>query len=316
MALISVSGDPGCRPEELARLVARNFECALVTESSLSEMIAREFATAPAIPGRAWPHLATSIIAKLGLEKHIVISAAGCELLFRRFPAVFRVKVIASEARRIGDLMVDHHLNRAEAKAEAKRRIQQDLEFRRQRFGRTANRAEHFDLILNAESFTPEQMLTLVGAAFKSTGLFESGTLPAAAEAQAQFEARLQLAKFGLAPPVRGHVMRREFSHPTEEIFANLLDFYRITWEYEPRSFPLQWDKDGKVLEAFTPDFYLPEFELFVELTTMKQALVTRKNRKIRLLRAIYPHVNIQVFYQKDMQDLIMKYGLTGKAGA
>ncbi len=42
----------------------------------------------------------------------------------------------------------------------------------------------------------------------------------------------------------------------------------------------------------------------------MKQANVTRKNRKIRLLRSIYPHVNIQVFYQKDVQDLVTKYGL------
>ena len=92
--------------------------------------------------------------------------------------------------------------------------------------------------------------------------------------------------------------------------FANLLDFYGIEWDYEPRSFPLQWDKDGKVSEAFTPDFYLPEFNLYVELTTMKQANVTKKNRKIRLLRSIYPHVNIQVFYQKDVQDLVMKYGL------
>jgi hypothetical protein len=93
-------------------------------------------------------------------------------------------------------------------------------------------------------------------------------------------------------------------------VFANLLDFYRIAWDYEPRSFPLQWDKDGKVQEAFTPDFYLPEFDLYVELTTMKQANVTKKNRKIRLLRAIYPHVNIQVFYQKDVRDLVIKYGL------
>ena len=100
------------------------------------------------------------------------------------------------------------------------------------------------------------------------------------------------------------------FAHASEEMFANLLDFYRIQWEYEPRSFPLQWDKDGHVTEAFTPDFYLPEFDLYVELTTMKQSLVTKKNRKVKLLRAIYPHINIQVFYQKDFQDLVFKYGL------
>jgi len=103
------------------------------------------------------------------------------------------------------------------------------------------------------------------------------------------------------------------FAHQSEEMFANLLDFYRIAWEYEPRSFPVQYAADGAVLEAFTPDFYLPEFDLYVELTTMKQSLVTRKNRKVRLLRELYPHLNIQVFYQKDFENLVFKYGLVGR---
>jgi hypoxanthine phosphoribosyltransferase len=88
------------------------------------------------------------------------------------------------------------------------------------------------------------------------------------------------------------------------------LDFYRIAWEYEPRSFPIQWDADGHVTEAFTPDFYMPEFDLYIELTTMKQSLVTRKNRKIRRLKELHPNLNIQVFYQKDFENLIFKYGL------
>lgn len=150
---------------------------------------------------------------------------------------------------------------------------------------------EDYDLLFNAQTFTPEQMLALVVEALRAKGWLES-------------------------PAERVGIAARKFSHPTEELFANLLDFYSIGWEYEPRSFPLQWDQDGKVLEAFTPDFYLPEFDLFVELTTMKQTLVRRKNRKIRLLRSIYPHINIQVFYQKDLQDLIMKYGIAGKTGA
>ena len=139
------------------------------------------------------------------------------------------------------------------------------------------------------------------------------GKLSGTAEAQLQFQARLQLAKFGIAPAGKAALTRKVFSHPSEELFAKLLDFYRITWEYEPKSFPLQWDKDGRVTEAFTPDFYLPEFDLYVELTTMKQALVTKKNRKVKLLKAIYPHVNIQVFYQRDFQDLIFKYGIEGR---
>jgi hypoxanthine phosphoribosyltransferase len=142
----------------------------------------------------------------------------------------------------------------------------------------------------------------------------EQGFLPAGAEAQLQFQVRLQLAKHGMAPPGKTSIKRAAFMHPSEEIFANLLDFYRIAWEYEPRSFPVQWGKDGKPLESFTPDFYLPEVDLYVELTTMKQAHVTKKNRKVKLLRTLYPHINIQVFYQKDFQNLIFKYGLADRA--
>jgi hypoxanthine phosphoribosyltransferase len=118
------------------------------------------------------------------------------------------------------------------------------------------------------------------------------------------------LARFGMTPKGHASLKKAQFYHPSEQIFANLLDFYRIDWEYEPKSFPIAWDASGRVLEAFTPDFYLPESDLYVELTTMKQSLVTKKNRKIRLLREIYPGVNIQVFYLKDLQELVLKYGL------
>jgi hypoxanthine phosphoribosyltransferase len=171
-------------------------------------------------------------------------------------------------------------------------------------------RPESFDMTLNAEHMDPGQMAEVLRAAASARGLTEQGLLSAADEARMQFETRLKLARNGIIPAGHARLKRAEFSHPSEEIFANLLDFYRIPWEYEPRSFPLQWDKDGKVIEAFTPDFYLPEFDLYLELTTMRQTLVTRKNRKIKLLRAVYPHINIQVFYQKDFQDLIFKHGL------
>src|SRR5438045_2955433 len=104
MALISVSGAPGCRPVELARLAARSLGCDLVTESSLAEMIARDFGASQAIPDRAWPYLVTSIVAGLLAQRHVVLTACGCELLFRKFLAVLRIRVVASEARHAGDL--------------------------------------------------------------------------------------------------------------------------------------------------------------------------------------------------------------------
>jgi len=164
--------------------------------------------------------------------------------------------------------------------------------------------------VLNAELLSAEQMAGLIETAAASIGLKERGHLSQAAERQLQFQLRLKLARYGIAPPGNVSLRKKMFAHVSEEMFANLLDFYRIAWEYEPRSFPIQLGPDGAVLEAFTPDFYLPEYDLYVELTTMKQSLVTRKNRKVRLLRERYPNVNVQVFYQKDFENLIFKYGL------
>jgi hypoxanthine phosphoribosyltransferase len=104
------------------------------------------------------------------------------------------------------------------------------------------------------------------------------------------------------------------FSHPSEEEFVRLLDFYQIEWFYEPRSFPLRWDGD-KVAEMFTPDFYLPEFDLYVEITTLKQELATEKNRKVRLLRQLYPHINIKLLNRSGFSRLLAKYGYGLKSG-
>jgi hypothetical protein len=100
------------------------------------------------------------------------------------------------------------------------------------------------------------------------------------------------------------------FAHNSERQFAKLLDFYRIEWEYEPRTFVLEWDNEGNPVQAFTPDFYLPSYDLFIEITTMNQKLVTKKNRKARRLGELYPDVRIKVFYQRDYLNLLVKYGL------
>ena len=89
-----------------------------------------------------------------------------------------------------------------------------------------------------------------------------------------------------------------------------MLDYYGVPWEYEPRTFVLEEDEQGRVIEAFTPDFYLPEQKLYVEITVMKQSLVTRKNRKLRKLRERYPDVKIKLFYKRDIERLAQRFRL------
>ena len=100
------------------------------------------------------------------------------------------------------------------------------------------------------------------------------------------------------------------FANRVEVECAKILDFYGIPWEYEPRSFVLRTDDDGRVTRAFTPDFYLPDQDLYVEITVMKQSLVTRKNRKLRELRRLYPDVKVKLFYRRDIERLAQRLRL------
>jgi hypothetical protein len=98
------------------------------------------------------------------------------------------------------------------------------------------------------------------------------------------------------------------FANESEKEFAKILDFYHIRWQYEPKTFPLDFDDEGTAILSFSPDFYLIDLDLFIELTTLNQNLVTKKNKKIRKLRELYPDVNIKLFYKKDYDSLLFKF--------
>ncbi len=99
------------------------------------------------------------------------------------------------------------------------------------------------------------------------------------------------------------------FAHASEAELARILDYYEVRWEYEPRAFPIRWNLAGTVVESFAPDFFLPDLDLYVELTTLKQSLVRRKNRKLRRLRELYPMLRVKLLYGKDFRALLLKYG-------
>jgi hypothetical protein len=100
------------------------------------------------------------------------------------------------------------------------------------------------------------------------------------------------------------------FAHPVELECAKILDYYGVPWSYEPKTFVLERDGEGRVIWAFAPDFYLPEQDLYLEVTTMKQSLVTRKNRKVRRLIELYPDVRVKLFYKRDVERLAQRFGL------
>ena len=112
------------------------------------------------------------------------------------------------------------------------------------------------------------------------------------------------------------------FAHASEAEMARILDFYRIRWEYEPHTFPILWNLDGVVVESFSPDFWLPDLDLYLEMTTLRQKLVRKKNRKLRRIHELYPDIRVKLYYARDFRALMLKFGrlaladeLTGASG-
>jgi len=116
------------------------------------------------------------------------------------------------------------------------------------------------------------------------------------------------------APAPASAIDAARFAHASEAEMARILDFYEVRWDYEPTTFPILWSLDGDVIESFAPDFYLPELDIFLEMTTLKQRLVRKKNRKLRRLRELYPDVRIKLFYARDFRAMMLKYGRLGLA--
>lgn len=105
-----------------------------------------------------------------------------------------------------------------------------------------------------------------------------------------------------------------QYGHPMEELFARILDFYGVEWHYEPTTFPLEWDAQGRVTEAFSPDFYLPGQDLYIELTTLRPQLSTFKNRRMRRMQELYPQVHIKLLKRRELRAMLVKYGLVDEA--
>ncbi len=311
MAVITISREPGALGEEIAARAAGLLGFMLVDRDRLAqywqEMDLDDAALIKADEGdvgegslndpenEACIKLLPDLIAHLAEDHDLVVIGRGGQALFHNRPGTLHVRIVASRPFRVRHVQRHQGLSAREA-----RRHINDLERRRSRYVRFLyglNWADPalYDLTLRMDRLSIEQALNLIMAAVEEMDLLH---VPR------------RLIVENLLPEMDERRSGERFANDTEREFASFLEFYRIPYQYEPRTFPLEVDEQGRVLEAFTPDFYLPEQDLFIELTTMKQSLVTRKNRKVRKLRRLHPELNIRIFYQRDFYRLLAKYGL------
>ncbi len=241
-----------------------------------------------------------AVLLDLAGKEDLVLVGRGGQFLFQGCPWSLHVKVTAGLDARRKALRQVQSLSDGEADAWLAEMDRLRSEWVRRHYGSDWEDPAHYDLIVRTDRLGLDGVIGVICGAVEAADLLGH---------QAEIGAWLD----GRGAEVSGDrdAAAPGFVHPSEAEFARVLDFYRLRWHYEPRSFPLAWDETGRVTEAFTPDFYLPDLDLFLELTTLKQSLVTDKNRKIRKFRELYPDIQLKVFYGRDFRSLVQKYGLS-----
>jgi len=326
MAVITISRQFGSGGEAVARLVAEKMGYLLVNKAMIVENLRSygveddfdqfdeknfrliEQAGYREIEEKRRHYLETlhNFIYDLAIRENLVILGRGGQVLFKDFPPALHVKIIAPLKGRLELVCKSYGLDEAVAARLIEEQDQDRREYLRQIFGYNWLDLDLYHLVLNTGLFGLEEAVALVVNAARVKE--EMGDFPLSLPEGSLQEHGLLISQVqdatGNAP---------SFAHPSEEEFARMLDFYQIKWLYEPKTFPLEWDSEGNITVAFSPDFYLPEQDLYVELTTQKQKLVWRKNKKIRRLREIYPQVKIKIIYGRDYRGLLQKYGIEEK---
>jgi cytidylate kinase len=314
VGIITIARQTGSEGEAVAERVARDLDFSLVDRALLERLIEEHGLTGQELDesdeerggspsGQVHVDYLQAVLLESAGKEDLVVVGRGGLFLFRDCPWSLHVRVVAGLGARRAALQRVRELPEADAEAVLVEADRQRAEWIRQHYGADWGDPAHYDLIVRTDRLGIEGAASVIRGAAAVRGI--EGHL---AEIAAWIE------RGGTESPGERPGGTSGFVHPSEAELARVLDFYRIRWQYEPTSFPLAWDPSGLATEAFTPDFYLPDLDLYLELTTLKQSLVTEKNRKIRKFRELYPEIRLKVFYGRDFRSLIQKYGLATPA--
>jgi len=329
MAIITISRLTGSGGREIATATAKALNFQFIDRDGMDVVIDQQFPVRTEQLSRikkdrrVYQEMVRSAIAEVAAAHNVVVLGSGAQFLFSRVAASLHVQIVAPLPYRIARVMRLGNVDRPSAETIIEERDREKETFIRTLYGKDWRDPSYYDLVLNIDHFSNEIAAEIIVKAAQAKGIEATAVELPAHLREEILTTKLDVAQMADSDEDRASLVAAvaekqpledrlpEFAHPSEREFARVMDFYRIRWEYEPRTFPIEWDENQNVVKAFTPDFYLPDLDLFIELTTMKQSLVTKKNRKVRLLRELYPEVNIKILYERDYKNLIWKYGLS-----
>lgn len=317
MAIITVSFQHGSGGDKIGQDVAERLGFSFITPEKMSEIIRSRYQLDYSLEGaitqtpreressKLFAGLISAVLTEMALFHPLLILECGGQFIFRSFPNALHVRITAPR-----EVRTNNAVEELGVAPEQALKILEERDRRLERFLRASFRhsGEMPDLTINTAGIPKDQAAELIITAARLKKLDSYGMVSDETVERLKVRNQIRLQKALTNLSLARDSSLNQFAHPSELLFARLMDFYGIRWIYEPRTFPLRYDEQGNILEAFSPDFYLPDSDLYVELTTMKQSLVTKKNRKVRLLREMYPNLNIRLLYQKDFEDLLFKY--------
>ncbi|MFW6252018.1 MAG: cytidylate kinase family protein [Halanaerobium sp.] len=227
-------------------------------------------------------------------NNNLLILGLGAQIIFKNHPYALHFKIVASEEYRIKELEKRFGLHNDEAARELELADRKHRRYVWRIHQQDWEETTLYHLTLNRDGLSLEESLSVLMSLVDLKKENPKALNDNGKDKKKKIESESQ----------------RNFGHESEKEFAKILDMHQIKWEYEPSEFPLEWDPEGNVIMAFRPDFYLTEHDTYVELTTMKRKYTTEKNKKVRMLQELYPHIKIKIVYKKDFEQLAEKFEL------
>ena len=303
--IITISRQTGSLGQEITELLAQKLDLPIITRNIIMDKWMAQVASKHELhmlkespkyflvnskEGITFAEHIEKILLDIAAEQSVIILGLGAQIIFADHPEAINIKIMAPNEIRINRIIKSHSIGIKEAK-----RFLDLTDRKHKRYISTVHNLDSDDpslyhLTLNTNDLSIEEAADIIAFAAQSRK-----NKPFTEDVDDDI----------ITPPI-------VFMHPSEEEFASILDMHNIEWEYEPRTFPIEWDVEGNITQAFSPDFYLPRFDTYIELTTMDQRYVSTKKKKVQKLKKLYPSININIVYKKDFYTLARRFGLGG----
>ncbi|MGI5879130.1 MAG: cytidylate kinase family protein [Syntrophomonadaceae bacterium] len=302
--LITISRQTGSQGKEITELLAQKLNLPIITRDLVMSRWMPEIANqhelhmltqsagfflSDSSQGITFADFLENKLKELVYQQSVIIFGLGAQIIFDDYTGALHVKIMASQEIRINRIMQTHCLE----KKDAERFL--DLTDRKHRryistiYGKDWSDPSLYHITLNTDNLSIDEAVSVLYYMAQNRQSLPSSQVDT------------------LEKPTEKSVV---FKHPSEEEFAAILDMHNIEWQYEPRTFPIEWDTEGNITQAFAPDFYLPRFDTYIELTTMDQRYVSQKKKKVQKLKKLYPGTNINIVFKKDFYSLAKRFGL------